>query len=236
MDYIEVDINSLLQSIHTYALRVKLKKPDWTKTTKSIGARFYSYKWSRISRNYSLEHLLVKRLSKNFDPLYYFSSLVDMSLINEIIYIREVYSNVFSISFIGPYPGTVRQQIIESHVTSYESSISSGIQTWNLSVSNIFMSKVVDKIMQIAKIISIDESNLITHGQNAAESINNDALISILSDQELRTLKIAMELGYFKKNRSATISTIGQYARKNKSTIDRQLNEALNKILCVLLN
>lgn len=236
MDYTELDIKSLLQSIHTYALRVKLKKPDWTNTTKNIGARFYSFKWSRISRNYSLEHLLVKRLSKNFDPLYFFSSLVDTSLINEIVYIREVYPNVFSISFVGPYPETIRQQIVENQVASYESSISSGIQIWNLSVSNIFMSKVVDNIMQIAKIISINESSLVANVQNATEIINNDALINLLSDQELRTLKMATELGYFKKNRSATISTLGQYARKNKSTIDRQLNEAINKIISVLLN
>ncbi|MEM3488500.1 MAG: helix-turn-helix domain-containing protein [Nitrososphaerota archaeon] len=227
----EIDAN--FESMDRYIIRAKLFRPDWTKTTRGIGAIFYSAGWTKISENYVLERVIVKRLNKNFDPLFYFSALVDKSLIKEILSSNEVYPNLFLINFVGPYDLTIRKQIVESGIFNYESYISSGIQTWSIIVGNGIKSKsnVIRKISQVAKILSIDESTNIKD-----EKITNYNLMNVLTPLEMKTLKLAKHLGYFQKYKNVTLTDIAEFLGKDKSTINRQLNEAVKKIINILLS
>lgn len=221
-------------------IEVKLRY-DWTSTTNKVNAKFESLAWYPISSSRYLEVVLSRWTDKRRTPSEYFYNLADNSLINEIIRINRMYGTINLICFIGPAKNTVRNVINYNYVTNYRSLVEEGHQTWSLLTSYNRLKSIIANLSSIGRVNIIHQLPVEIYKKGA---INNlvlnrfwlfDPVSSLaLTEKESKILLSAIDSDYFDKGSKIILEEIAKKEGKDKSTIDRELKNAINKLIKVL--
>jgi predicted DNA binding protein len=219
---------------------VKLNN-DWTRSTSKVNANFESLAWYPVKSDHYGEIVLFRWADRKRTPSEYFYDLLSDSLIDEVLGVKNVYGPLYLIVFIGPVKDTVRHKIIRSGVTHYRSSISGGCQKWEIISSKDQLKSIVADLSAIGKITTVYKQSVETSGIGQATNLLLSSFLFpnlfstlILTEKELKILQSAIDESYFDKGSKVIIEEIAKNQRRNKSTVDRELKNAINKLIKIL--
>ncbi len=216
---------------------------DWTKLTNKIRARLESLAWTAISSNCFEEIVLIEWKDRRKTPIGFFNYLVDKTLIYDIISIKKIYGNLFLISFTGPRKNTIRETLLQRRVLNFHSAINNGFQVWDVFAFKDLIDKVYFDLSTFSE-VSILQAQINSFNKVRPEDKSfmssfftfNPNLSIILTQNEYETIMNAMKNKYFQKSKKGGIREIAINLGKDKSTVDRELRNGINKIINLLFS
>ncbi|WP_291999663.1 helix-turn-helix domain-containing protein [Caldivirga sp.] len=213
---------------------------DWTLWTRMINAHFISTTWYPIIDYANVEVINVKWVDKGSNIHEYFTKLSKRGLIYDVGLVKRITDNMYLVGFMGPYRNTVRERLILNNIHYFKSSIYEGVQDWLILAPLNKVNDFKESLRSIGRLINFKIQH-ITSIRDVARVIagNNNLLDYIklaLTNNELKTLRNAWELGYFNLGNRATLSEVSAALNKDKSTVDRQIKESIRKIIYYIMS
>lgn len=204
---------------------------DWTSQTTITRAVYFSLWWTPLNDS-NYEVIAIRWLNKSLDPKDFFEKLLRQSLIYRLRSLKKVYSNIYIASFLGPREKTVRSALLRYRVPFYSSRIDDGWQIWEVILQDDKIKGFLEFLTDLGQLemISINSINEVPELFNPYLSL----AYFLLSAKELKTIKIALEKGYFNKERNVNMEILAKILGKNKSTVERELRNAMNKIINIV--
>ncbi|MGC8570837.1 MAG: helix-turn-helix domain-containing protein [Caldivirga sp.] len=215
-------------------------RSDWTLWTRMTNAYFISAAWYPIIDYANVEVINVKWLDKGVNIHEYFTRLSKRGLIYDVGLVKKITGSIYLVGFMGPYKNTVRERLILNNIPYFKSSIHDGFQDWLILAPLNKVSDFKESLRSIGRLINFKIQH-ITSIRDVARVIagNNNLLDYIklaLTNNELKALRNAWELGYFNSRNRATLSEVSAALNKDKSTVDRQIKESIRKIIYYIMS